>query len=68
MTAGVACKSTVHFSTSFSTTSTLFPKNDCAFGQGLDTLGFAISLMTSVRGVAIADSRVDLEQANYFLA
>jgi len=67
MTAGAGCKSTVHFSTSFSTTSTLFPKNDCAFVQGLDTLGFAISFTTSA-SVAIADSRVNLEQANHFLA
>jgi hypothetical protein len=47
MTAGVACKSTVHFSTSFSTTRTSFRKNELCSLAELASLGFAISLITS---------------------
>jgi hypothetical protein len=67
MTAGVACKFTVHFSTSFSTTRTSFRKMtvfSCRTSHSrlrhfLDDFGAS---------VVLADSRVNLEQANYFLA
>jgi Crp-like helix-turn-helix domain len=51
---GVGCKSTVHFSTSFSTTRTSFRTMwQCSFADRA-TLGFAISLITSA-SVALAD-------------
>ena len=53
MTAGVGCKFTVHFSTSFSTTRTRSDKTELCSLADIATLGFAISLMTSA-SVALA--------------
>ena len=54
MTAGVVCKFTVRFSTSFSTIRTSFRKNELYSLADVATLGFAISLTTSA-SVALAD-------------
>ena len=54
MTAGVVCKFTVHFSTSFSTIRTSFRKNEIYSFADVATLGFAISLTTSA-SVALDD-------------
>ena len=54
MTAGVVCKFTVHFSTSFSTIRTSFRKNEIYSLADVATLGFAISLTISA-SVALDD-------------
>jgi hypothetical protein len=54
MTARVACKSTVHFSTSFFTTSASIRRRRRYSLADIATLGFAISFMTSA-SVALAD-------------